>query len=199
MRIQLFVLSVVLVFSLKAQKLEVEEFTSLFREKNAKIRSITCDFKQVHDISVFPEPQLSSGKFYYRYPEKIKWEQLLPSKNYFVFNGNDVFISDGTKVEKANNPQTLGFRKFFIGMMDGSIFTSDEFESTFTKVGNSILVELSPQKKIVKSQLEKISFSFDADTLLLKEFTFYEVGGDKRTATLFNHQINTLVDDGAFK
>lgn len=178
-----------------------ETFINEIIKTKESIRSIACQFEQTLVLSVLAEEQKSSGNFYYKNPGQLKWEQTKPSIYTLVINGDQSYKMEGTQRKElaAGGVQIVGFKRFILGTMDGSIFDSDHFESSFRKEEGSWQVEMIPQKKALSRRFEKINLTFDQESLLLREIVFLEPGGDTRTIRFLDHQINTLIDDSNFQ
>jgi len=186
-------------FIAQAQDNIQKEFIDKIISKD--VSSIYSDFEQIQELSVLSESQVSSGKFYFINPDKMKWEQIKPSPYHLTFNGNNVYKYDGGEKQKLplGSPQVAGFRKFIMGTMDGSIFSDKNFTNTFTQNDDIVSIEMIPQKKMLKSRFDKITLSFDFEKMVLLELMFYEKGGDTRLIRFFNHKINTIKDTSIFE
>lgn len=185
--------------ALKGQDLTEADFMSQIQNNKNKTESIVCQFEQILEMSVLAEKQKSSGNFYYRNPGQLKWEQTNPDIYTLVINGDQSYKMEGDQRKElaAGGMQVVGFKRFILGTLDGSIFNSDQFNSTFTKE-ESWQIEMIPQKKALSKRFEKIQLTFDQQ-LLLQQLVFLEPGGDMRTIRFFNHQTNTLTDDSNFQ
>ena len=201
MRLSLVLLICFVSSFLQAQDSIREEFLKKIEVSTTTTQSISSDFEQIQELSILTEKQTSSGKFYFKNPGKMKWEQIEPSPYYFIFNEDAVIKFDGKVREQlpAGSPQVLGFKKFILGTVNGSIFKDNSFESSFSKEGNIVRVDMLPLKKMLKRRFDKVSFTFDFERMVLLELVFFENGGDKRTTRFFNHKIDVLEDDSLFR
>ncbi|SMD32175.1 Outer membrane lipoprotein-sorting protein [Reichenbachiella faecimaris] len=183
------------------QDISQTEFINQIKNTKTEIESIASQFEQTLSLSVLASEQKSTGNFYYLNPGKLKWEQLDPSVYTLVINGDESYKIEGDKKKElaAGGIQVVGFKRFILGTMDGSIFNSDHFESSFRKENATWQVAMIPLKKALSRRFEKINLTFDQEKILLQQIVFLEPGGDTRTIRFFNHQINTLVDDSNFQ
>jgi len=184
---------------IRAQTIE-----SLFLERlhafNATTTSIQSDFVQTRRLAIMEEPLISKGKFYYKKPGLMKWDQQLPTPYYFIINGNKVIRFNGKerKVMSSSSPQIAHFKDFILGTIDGSMFESNKYSSLFIKNNNFIRVELLPLQKTMAKRLEKIELVFVYKSMVLKELIITEVGGDKMEIVFSNWQINTIENNTIF-
>lgn len=185
----------------KAQDATEAEFIKAIRQNKDNTQSIVCQFEQTLKMSVLADKQKSWGNFYYRNPGQLKWEQTKPDIYTLVINGNQSYKMEGEERKElaAGGMQVIGFKRFILGTLDGSIFNSDQFKSTFAKESDLWQIEMVPQKKALSKRFEKIELTFDEEQLLLQQLIFWEPGGDTRTIRFTNHQINTLTDDSNFQ
>jgi outer membrane lipoprotein-sorting protein len=178
-----------------------ENFLKRLEEKSQSIHSIESNFVQEKFLEIMEGPLLSSGKFYYKKEELIRWDQVLPSPYYFILNGDKVIRFDGKtrKVIAASNPQVAYFKDFILATVTGSMFESEEFESIFSQSENEVDVVLTPRRKQMKKRINKILLRFAYDSTLLLELIIMEYDGDVTKIYFTNQQINSPIDDGLFK
>ena len=133
-----------------------EDFLQRLNTSNDTVTSIQSNFVQTRTLSIMEEPLISSGEFTYKKPELMKWDQQLPTPYYFILNGVNVIRFDGEKRKKiaANSPQVSYFKDFILGTVNGSMFESEQFLSTFTKMGDKVKIVLIPQQKAMLKRIE---------------------------------------------
>jgi len=167
---------------------------------NADVISIQSDFEQTRSLAIMEEPLISTGKFYYKKPGLMKWDQQLPTPYYFIINGDNVIRFDGKerKVMSSNSPQIVHFKNFILGTIDGSMFESDDYAALFTRSGNLIKIELLPQKKSLARKIDRIELEFGYKKMMLKKLVITEVGGDKMSIVFTNQQVNTIENNTLF-
>lgn len=185
--------------SVSAQNIK-QEFLQRFEMKNKNIASIQSEFIQKRTLSIMDEALVSSGKFYYKKPGLIKWDQELPSPYYFILNGKKVLKYDGKKrqVINANSPQVSYFKDFILGTVNGSMLKSEQFTSSFTKEDNEVIVILIPQHKSLKKRIEKIQLIFEYEKMILMELVILEKDGDETAIFFSNQQFNTISNNVLF-
>jgi len=177
------------------------DFLSRLKVANKGLTSIDSEFIQEKTMSIMTGVLTSSGKFYYKKPNLMKWDQLQPSPYYFILNGNEVKRFDGktVKVISANSPQVSYFKDFIMGTVDGSLFESEQFEASYVKVGGTIEVTLIPLKKSMKKRIKKMVLVFDNEKLILLNLTMFETGGDQTAIKFVNTSLNTITDNSIFE
>src|ERR1700741_1966992 len=93
----LFVFFVLLsITSASAQEMKsldsTDKFVLRLKETSKKTNSIVADFTEEKISSYLKEPQKSSGVFYYKKANKLRWEKTKPLKYIFISNGDKVKI-----------------------------------------------------------------------------------------------------------
>lgn len=178
-----------------------EDFLNRMIRANDTISSLESDFTQERTLSIMNGALVSSGKFYYKKPGFMKWDQVSPSPYYFILNGNKVIRFDGKKVKEipANSPQVSHFKDFIMGTVSGSLFTNDQFETTFTKDGNFVNINLIPVNKAMKNRISNLNLVFDYDKMILLNLTIFEAGGDKTKIRFTNQKTNTITSNSIFQ
>ncbi|RJE72874.1 MULTISPECIES: outer membrane lipoprotein carrier protein LolA [Reichenbachiella] len=202
MKIKIMTLGLCLFASqfLAAQDAAVEDFLKRLEAFNEKTTSIVSDFEQVQEFSFLEEKMNSSGKFYFMKPGIMKWDQIKPEPYFFVIKEDEAYKSDGNGIKKipVNSPQIIGFKKFLMQTMDGSILKSDDFTHEITLTDLSAKITLVPQQRALKRMFSQVRLVFDKKTLLLTELTFYESAEDFRSVYFSQHELNTLTDAAQF-
>ncbi|PIB36171.1 hypothetical protein BFP72_12575 [Reichenbachiella sp. 5M10] len=182
------------------QEESVEQFLQRLEEFNAETTSIVSSFDQVQVLSFLDEEMKASGSFYFMKPSAMKWEQVVPEAYSFVITEDEAYKSDvhGTKKIPSNSPQIIGFKKFLLETMDGSILKSDDFENEIELVDGDAKITLLPKQKAMKRMFREVRLVFDVQSLLLKELVFQETPEDYRSIYFSNHKLNTLTDRTQF-
>ena len=178
-----------------------KEFLTKYKAANEKMNSITSDFVQYRHLAIMNEPLKSTGKFYYKKADLMKWDQRSPSPYYFIVNGDKIIRFDGTRRKEmsVNNPQVSYFKNFIMGTVDGSLFESNQFNSEFTKTNELIKVVLVPIEKQMKKRIETIELLFNTNDLSLQGLTIFESGGDKMVIEFSNQEFNVINDNAVFE
>ena len=187
------------VTTISAQDIK-KDFLQRMESFNAAINSIESDFVQERSLSIMEDVLVSTGRFYYKKPGLMKWDQLQPSEYYFIVNGNKVIRFDGKKRKEipANSPQVSHFKDFILGTVNGTMFESDQFLSTFSMVDDEVTIILLPQQREMKKRIDKIQLTFSYDKMLLNELVIFENGGDKTSIYFSNQKSNTITDNSIF-
>jgi outer membrane lipoprotein-sorting protein len=177
-----------------------QEFLQRMRATNEETSSIHSNYVQKRTLSIMEDVLISSGEFFYKKPGLMKWDQQQPTAYYFILNGSKVIRFDGQKRKTipATSPQVAHFKDFIIGTVNGSMFESEQFLSTFTKTGNEVVVILIPEQKAMKKRIDKIQLVFEYDKMILLELVIMEKGDDMTAIYFSNQKFNAITDNAIF-
>lgn len=176
------------------------ELKAKLKQQAKKTSSIIADFKQEKHLSFMKNPQLSEGVFYYEQADKLRWEQNTPFNYVLLINNTDIRIKDNGKEKKiAGASKMMGkMNTLMIGMINGDIFDSKQFDVKYFNDGKFYIVELTPKNKRLKAIFNRIELSFLKATTRLKELTFLEKNGDKSVMKFYNEQFNQAIPKSTF-
>ncbi|MGB0886654.1 MAG: outer membrane lipoprotein carrier protein LolA [Vicingaceae bacterium] len=176
------------------------ELKAKLKQQAKKTSSIIADFKQEKHLIFMKNPQLSEGVFYYEQADKLRWEQNTPFNYVLLINNTDIRIKDNGKEKKiAGASKMMGkMNTLMIGMINGDIFDSKQFDVKYFNDGKFYIVELTPKNKRLKAIFNRIELSFLKATTRLKELTFLEKNGDKSVMKFYNEQFNQAIPKSTF-
>lgn len=175
-------------------------FKTKLLKQSKETKTIIADFTQEKHVSFMKEPQISSGKFYYEQHGKMRWEQKTPAEYVLLINEGEVRIKDAGKEKniKGANKMMGKINKLMLGLINGEIFESTDFTSTYFTESNNYVIELTPKSKRLQSIFKTIELSFSNKTLRLKTLTFFEKSGDKSVMKFFNDNFNLSIKQSIF-
>ena len=177
-----------------------ENIIKNIKERSSNTNSIVADFTEKKYLSYMKEPHSSSGVFYYKKENKMRWEQLAPFSYILLVNDDAVKIKeDGEEKQNAMSSKVMEkIKKLMLTIINGDFTSSKSFTATYFESNGRYVVELEPTMARLKKIYKMIELSFDSQSLHLKTLTFMEVSGDKSEMTFLNEQINTEVSESVF-
>jgi len=164
--------------------------------------TITADFVQVKHVSLLDEPLVSSGRFVFKRPDRIRLQIEQPQPAIVIINGSDVQIPNLPERDRqalAMAPTTALFTQL------GAIFTGsthalqDGFDVTATQDGAAIQVKLVPRLASWQRMFRTIEIRFAGADLMAEAIRLEDGFGDRLDITLRNVQRNTDVPDALFE
>lgn len=177
----------------------------LLRIKNASsgIETLSGDFIQKKKIEILKNTPDTSGKFYYKKPDCLRWEILEPVEMGFVVNGGQ-----GKKWRKKDNRS----KKFdvakepIIGVISSQVFAwaKGDFEKLKEGYELSILgespieVKLVPLSPVEKKYVSSIILRFSITDNYVEQLEINETKGGCTQILFSNMVINNPLEEDIF-
>jgi outer membrane lipoprotein-sorting protein len=186
----------------KASDEQVKEIINLIQQASGEMKTMTCDFTQVKELSFMDEKVTSEGKMYYRQTNKIRWEYMKPYTYVFATDGQNVITRSGSGTSKMPVKSSKLFGEIsnvMIGGVSGNgLIDSPDFSTEFGIGKEDCMITLTPLKKEVKDLFSSIRLYIRQTDHRIHTVDLVEKSGDKTSIHLKNIQINTPVDDEIF-
>lgn len=163
--------------------------------------SISCSFQQVKNLNVLSEKIKSSGVFYFKKENVIRWEYRKPYKYVLIFNGSRVFINDGVKTNRFDANANKIFQQInstILASMKGVVTESPDFAISFFKIKNKYIVKLIPRSAELLKYISAIEIHFDNRLYSVMEVNLYEKSGDNTNIVFTNREFNKPLPDSLF-
>jgi outer membrane lipoprotein-sorting protein len=170
------------------------------RKSSLATSSIQADFKEEKHLSFLKEPERSSGVFYYKKEDRMRWEQQRPFKYVILINGDKLRIMDSGKEKNVGSAGKMAgqIKQVMLGLVNGDFQQSKAFTQVCKESADQYLVELTPTSKRMKNVYAKINLVFSKNNLRLKELSFFEKGGDKSVMRFQNEKFNQPIAESVF-
>lgn len=168
----------------------------------SKMKSMSCTFTQTKYLSLLSDKMVSSGKMYYKQPNKLRWEYTSPYDYLFVFNGTKVFVGNKSKKDVIDTNTNKIFKEIARIMMNtvtGKAL-SNKTDFTVSVAGNntSWVVTLIPKKKDMKQMFSKIELVFNKSNTMISEINIFEKNNDRTNIKLTNIVNNGSIGENYF-
>jgi outer membrane lipoprotein-sorting protein len=164
-------------------------------------RTVTAAFTQVKHVSLLDEPIVSSGRFVFKRPDRVRLQIEKPHPATVIINGHDIHIPNLPERERqalAMAPVEAMFTQLG-AMFTGSMQTLQAgFEVTAHDTGASIEVTLLPRQASVQQMFREIDLGFSGAELFATQIRLADALGDSLEITLHDVQRNVEVPDSAF-
>ena len=180
--------------------LNSEKILNELRKSSRLTNSIQADFHEEKHMAVLKESEKSSGVFYYKKNDKMRWEQQSPFKYIILINGDKLRIQDAGKEKNVGSASRMAaqIKELMIGLVNGDFQENKSFKQTITESPDAYQVTLIPVNKRMKNVYSKINLLFSKSTLRLKELSFFEKSGDKNIMKFQNEKINQSIAESVF-
>ena len=163
--------------------------------------SIESDFVQEKNLSVLSEKIISKGHFIFKKDNLLRWEYLTPSKYLIVINKEKVMIKDEKKTSKYDMNSNKVFKEIndiMVSCVQGTIFKSNKFKSSYYENDKYYKIELVPQVKNMKETFKKINLYFDKNVTSVAKMEMIEANEDVTTIDFSNKKLNEPIAESIF-
>lgn len=119
--------------------------------RQAKIKSVSAAFTQEKRTKLFSKPIRTSGHFFFRQPDRIRWEYSSGTNMQVIFNGKDLWLwyPDLKEADKLSGLNQLG------SMMRFDVLSlSRDYTITAKKDKSTTLLTFLPRAKGPISRIE---------------------------------------------
>ncbi len=177
-----------------------KDFILRLKEQSQQNKTIKADFTEERYMSVLKELQKSSGIFYYKKDNMLRWEKTAPSSYIFISADNKVKVRESDKVKDVSSVnQVIGrIKDLMLTLVNGNFNDSKQFEPSYFQTAQSYIVKLKPRNKRMSNSFEYIQLSFNKKNMLLDELSFFEKSGDKNVMKFSNQRVNIPLADTLF-
>ncbi len=177
-----------------------DEFLEKIKQTAASTHSIKAEFSEEKISSYFKEPQKSTGMFYYKKKNKLRWEKLKPVKYIFIANEDKVKIKENEKEKDVSgfNSQIMRIKEMMLTLVNGEFNSNRAYTPVYFYNNDIYLVKLVPKNKRLAAVFDCIQLIVNKENMRLKELSFFEKTGDKSVMKFFNDKINEDLSDNLF-
>lgn len=164
--------------------------------------TIQSQFIQEKHLSFLTENIISKGKFYFKSPDKLRWEYSEPFEYIIVFNDKNIFIKDEAKISTFDTESNKMFNEInnmMIGTIQGNLFTDNErFNVSYFENSTQYLLDLEPKLPEMKSMLKTIKIYIDKSDISVAKIKMIESSDDYTSIDFKNRKLNQTIDDWKF-
>lgn len=179
-----------------------QEIIEKINASASKMKSMSCSFTQTKHISLLSDKMVSSGKMYYKQPNKLRWEYTTPYNYLFVFNGTKVYVGNKSKKDVIDTNTNKVFKEIARIMMNTvtgkALSNKTDFSISVADNGKTWTVTLIPNKKEMKQMFAKIELIFNKSNIMISEINIYEKNNDRTNIKLSNIVTNGSINESFF-
>jgi len=163
--------------------------------------SIEADFIQEKNLSMLSEKIISKGRFVFKKENMLRWEYLTPSKYLIIINKEKVIIKDEKKTNKYDMNSNKVFKEIndiMLSCVQGTIFKSNKFKTSYFENDKFYKLELIPQVKNMKETFKKINLYFDKNVTSVAKMEMIENNDDLTSLDFINKKLNAPITENTF-
>ncbi len=171
-------------------------------EASSTTTSIVSDFKQEKQLEYLSTTIESSGKFWFKDGNKLRWEYTSPF-NYLIVINNGVFtIKDEDKTNVFDTKSNKAFQELneiLISTVNGTLINSGKFDIEIYENNDAYLVKLAPKNIEMKEILKSIDLYFSKVDLAVFKVKMTETKEDYTIITFTNKELNSDINNQLFE
>lgn len=179
-----------------------QEIIEKINASASRMKSMSCSFTQTKHLSLLSDKMVSSGKMYYKQPNKLRWEYTAPYNYLFVFNGTKVYVGNKSKKDVIDTNTNKVFKEIARIMMSTvtgkALSNKTDFSISVADNGKTWTVTLIPKKKEMKQMFAKIELIFNKSNIMISEINIYEKNNDRTNINLNDIATNGSIDESFF-
>jgi outer membrane lipoprotein-sorting protein len=188
-----------------SQTFKVVKDTTVLKQKIESMSKLTtsieADFTQEKNLSMLSEKIISKGHFVFKKENLLRWEYVSPSKYLIVINKEKVIIKDEKKTTKYDMNSNKVFKEIndiMLSCVQGTIFKSNKFKTSYYENDKGYKLELIPQVKNMKETFKKINLYFDKNVTSVSKMEMIENNDDLTSLDFTNKKLNAPIAETIF-
>ncbi len=168
----------------------------------ADTRTVSARFTQTKHLSLLDEPLVSTGRFIFKRPDRVRLDIDTPRAATVLVNGRDIAIpgmSESDKRQIGMTPMAQLFTE--LGAMFGGSPSalSQHFDVEAHAVPHGVAVTLIPRLPDWQRLFRRIELTFTDPQLVLSAMRLDDALGDQLEITMTDVQRNADIPDTAFQ
>ncbi len=200
----LFFAFIALSVGAQEQKMSDAE-TAVFRQSvnavSQKITSLSTDFTQFKHMDFLSNDIETSGKMFFKEPDKLLWQYKKPYQYAIVFKNGKILIDDEGKksaMDVGSSKIFAKLNKLIAGSVSGNLFDDREFAITCFKSKDFNVARLVPKDATLKKYIKQIELHFDKQQHTVSQVRLVESEQNYTKIVFKNKQTNAKIDDSVF-
>jgi len=180
---------------------DVKALESLISKSSANKETIISDFIQEKHLEYLDAIIESSGKFWFKKDNQLRWEYTQPFEYIIVINDGKFIISDEGDVSEYDTKSNKVFKKIndlIINSVNGGLLAGDEFDITAFENSTTYLIKLIPKNSEMKNVLSNIEMTFNKSNLSVIQVVMIESEQDFTIMKFTNNRFNEKISDDIF-
>jgi len=180
-----------------------EEWISKISAETSKIETLKSEFQQKKVLSFLNNPIESTGTFWFKQENQIRWEYKTPYPYLIIMkNGVLTIVDEGQEstTDLSSNVMFEQLSSLIAGSIQGSLLNEDEkYKKEFFENEKAVIVRFKPLNEQLLSYLKYIEIHFSKESLQVDELIMMEPGDDFTQIQFINQEINVNIEEGIFE
>lgn len=173
------------------------------KSKAESVDRLACDFTQEKHLALFDDTLVSTGRFAFEKPDKLRWEYLAPFKSGFFLNGeagrewdeatgaSRDFTLDSSPAMAMLARQIMAWTTFDIRWLE------EQYEMRVLQKG-PVVFQLTPRDEAARQFISHMTVTFTPDGDALERMEIHEADGDFTRVLFAAPQVNAPLPEATF-
>jgi len=180
-----------------------EEWIRKISAETSKIQTLKSEFKQKKVLSFLNNPIESTGTFWFKQENQIRWEYKTPYPYLIIMkNGVLTIVDEGQEstTDLSSNVMFEQLSSLIAGSIQGSLLSEDDkYQKLYFEDEKAVIVRFIPLNEQLLSYLKYIEIHFNKQSLQVDELVMMEPGDDYTQIQFLNPEINLEIEEGLFE
>ncbi len=173
-----------------------------FNKRANTLTSIKSDFVQEKYLASLSSTIVSSGKFWYKKSNKLRWEYTKPFKYIIIIKDKKVTVKDENNTTIYNKNPNKIFQQLngiLASSVNGTLINNPRYTFALSENTKQYQIKLTPTNIEDKEVFSNIQLFFLKSTMAVYRIKILESSGDSITITFKNKVINTPISEKVFQ
>jgi outer membrane lipoprotein carrier protein len=167
----------------------------------AEVKSIQSDFKQEKHMEYLDVALQSSGKFWFKNPDKVAWVYNQPFNYTMILNSGKLrMISDKSNLEMDMKGNAIfeQVNNLMLSAVNGNVFGNKDYSVKSYENESFYLLILKPNSSALSEMIKEIHLYFEKKRSVVTKIKLVESGSDYSIITFSNLKLNETFDNKVF-
>lgn len=179
----------------------LKELSQILNENAGKTNTIISDFVQIKHLAYLEDSVVTSGKFWFKKENTLRWEYTNPFKYIIVINNGKFIVKDESKKNEFDIKSNKAFQevnKMIVSSVRGTLLEENMFDIVAFKNATSYLIRLTPKNKNMKSIIQQMDLYFNNKDYTIFKVIMRENKDDYTVISFKNRKINEPISANIF-
>jgi outer membrane lipoprotein carrier protein len=171
------------------------------RESTGSIKTIHCNFTQEKKMEYLDSDLKSTGEFWYKYPDRVRWEYVSPYEYTIILNQKKIsLISNNStnEIEMENNETFEKMNALIVNAVSGKVFDNENYTTKILENKKFYKVDLVPGSPQISHLINQMELYFDKGTFSINKLKIIEPNSDYSFIHFSNQKLNEPIPENIF-
>lgn len=180
--------------AVRATPRQERQMIALINRTSASIRAMSCDFRQVSNLSFMDSKAVSEGRMSYSADGKLTWQYTAPYSYTFTIDNGKVTTTSGsrtTTIDTGSNKLYRNITQLMMNSVSGrSLSGNRDFTVHMYTRGGWWIAYLYPRGGDMKRLFKTVRLYFSKGRRMVQKVEMVQPNGDDITITLLNQKVS---------